>query len=214
MTLGKAYEEIMDKIEVTPEMRRRVLQRVAAEEITPAKPRVLRFPAWKKYLSAAACLVLVIAGAVILPRLLKPEEQEPPPLLLSPGIEEAPSLAELSGLVGFEVDTEFTLPFEPEETTYCSYWNELAQIQYSGQGQTATYRQSAGTQDNSGDYTAYGDVVEITAGGLPITLKGDGGAYALAVWTDGTFSYSLHLSQGVPEAEWLDIISAASSETR
>lgn len=206
MTLGKAYDEIMDKIEVTPEMRRRVLRRVQAEAVSPAKPRVLRFPAWKKYLSAAACLVLLTAGAAALPRLLGPGQPEPPPVLLPPSIEEAESLAGLSKLVGFEVDAEFTLPFEPAETTYCSYWNELAQIQYSGQGQTATYRQSAGTQDNSGDYTDYGDVIEITVNGLPVTIKGDAGAYVLAVWTDGAFSYSLHLSQGASEAQWLGTV--------
>ena len=111
-------------------------------------------------------------------------------------------------MVGFEVNVDIALPFEAEGITYCSYWNELAQIQYIGQGQTATFRQSAGTADNSGDYTVYGDVAEITASGLPVTLKGDGGAYVLAVWTDGTFSYSLQLSQGASEVEWLDIISA------
>lgn len=208
MILGRAYDEIMAQIEVTPEMRERVLKRVAAEDIAPVRSNVLRFPKLKKYLAAAACLALVIAGAAALPRLLAPAQPDPPPVAVVPMIEEAASLDELSTLVGFEVDTGFALPFEPEETTYCSYWNELAQIQYSGAGQTAAYRQSAGTEDNSGDYTAYGDVVEITAGGLDVTLKGDGGVYALAVWTDGAFSYSLHLSQGVSEAGWLDILSA------
>lgn len=209
MTLGKAYDEIMGKIEVTEEMRRRVLARIAAEDIAPARPKVLRFPAWKKYLSAAACLVLVIAGAAALPwlvRLLPPEGD----VQVVPQIEEAPSLAELSRLVGFEVEEGFALPFEPEETAYCSYWNELAQIQYSGAGQTATYRQSAGTEDNSGDYTAYGDVAELAAGGLTVTLKGSGGAYVLAVWTDGSFSYSLGLSQGVTAEEWLTLLAGFS----
>lgn len=209
MTLGKAYDEIMDKIEVTEEMRRRVLARIAAEDIAPARPKVLRFPAWKKYLSAAACLILVIAGAAALPwlvQLLPPEGD----VQVVPQIEEAPSLAELSRLVGFEVEEGFALPFEPEETTYCSYWNELAQIQYSGAGQTATYRQSAGTEDNSGDYTAYGDVAELAAGGLTVTLKGSGGAYVLAVWTDGSFSYSLGLSQGVTAEEWLTLLAGFS----
>ena len=205
--MGKAYDEIMDKIEVTPEMRERVLKRVASEDIAPAKPKVLNFPKLKRYLSAAACLVLVIAGAAVLPRLIRPQ----PPgggIQTVPQIEEAATLDELAKLVGFEVNVDIALPFEAEGITYCSYWNELAQIQYSGQGHTATYRQSAGTADNSGDCTAYGDVDGITAGGLSVTLKGDGGLYVLAVWTDGTFSYSLRLSQGVPQAEWLDIISA------
>lgn len=208
MTLRRAYDEIMEKIEVTPEMRRRVLERVAQEDIAPARSKVLRFPAWKRYLSAAACLVLLIAGAAVLPRLLTPAQPDPPPVDAVPSIEEAASLQELSELVGFDVEMGSALPFEPEETTYCSYWNELAQIQYSGQGRTATYRQSAGTEDNSGDYTDYDDVVEVTAGGLPVTLKGGGGVYVLAVWTDGTFSYSLQLSQGAPKSGWIDMISA------
>lgn len=209
MTLGKAYDEIMDKIEVTEEMRRRVLARIAAEDMKPVRPKVLRLPAWKKYLSAAACLILVIAGAAALPRLVQllPPEGN---VQVVPQIEEAASLAELSRLVGFDVEEGFALPFEPEETTYCSYWNELAQIQYSGGGQTATYRQSAGTEDNSGDYTAYSDVAGLAAGGLSVTLKGDGGAYALAVWTDGSFSYSLGLSQGVAAEEWLTLLAGFS----
>lgn len=205
--MKRAYDELMEKIEVTPEMRERVLKRIAAENIASAKPKVLCFPKLKQYLLTAACLVLVIAGAVALPRLIQPQ-MPGGNVQVVPQIEEAASLDELSILVGFEVDVGFALPFEPEETTYCSYWNELAQIQYSGQGQTAIYRQSVGTADNSGDYTAYGDMVEITARDLSITLKGDGGIYGLAVWTDGTFSYSLQLLQGATEAKWLDIISA------
>ncbi len=139
-------------------------------------------------------------------RLLPPEGG----VQVVPQIEEAPSLAELSRLVGFEVEEGFALPFEPEETAYCSYWNELAQIQYSGAGQTATYRQSAGTEDNSGDYTAYGDMAELAAGGLAVTLKGSGGVYVLAVWTDGSFSYSLGLSQGVTAEEWLTLLAGFS----
>ena len=211
MTLRRAYDEIMDRIEVTEEMRRRVLDRIAQEDIEPARPRVLRFPAWKKYLSAAACLILVLTGAAALPRLiplLPPREGD---VQVTSPIQEALSLAELSGLVGFEVRPA-ALPFTPEETAYCAYWNELAQIQYSGQGQTATYRQSAGESDNSGDYTAYRDVAELTAGGLSVTLKGEAGAYVLAVWTDGGFSYSLHLSQGLTEAQWRAVLDGVPAE--
>lgn len=211
MTLRRAYDEIMDRIEVTEEMRQRVLSRIAQEDIEPAPPKVLRFPAWKKYLSAAACLILVIAGATALPRLiplLPPGET----VQIVPRIQDASSLAELSGLVGFEVSPAAALPFTPEEMAYCAYWNELAQIQYSGQGQTATYRQSVGESDNSGDYTAYRDVTKITAGGLSVTLKGDAGAYVLAVWTDGTFSYSLRLSQGLAEAQWHTLLDSIPTE--
>lgn len=202
--MGKAYDEIMERIEVAPEMRERVLKRVAAEDMASARPKALSFPALKKYLSAAACLALVVAGAVTLPRLIQP--QRPGNVQTVQQIEEAASLDELSTLTGFEVNVGFSLPFEPEETTYCSYWNELAQIQYTGQGQTATYRQSAGTADNSGDYSSYGDTIQVDAGGLTATLKGHSGSYVLAIWTDGVFSYSLSLSQGMTEPEWLALL--------
>lgn len=201
MILRRAYDEIMDRIEVTEEMRRRVLNRIAQEHIEPARPRVPRLPAWKTYLSAAACLILVAAGAAALPRLAQLLPPRDGNVQVASPIQEAATLTELSGLVGFEVRPA-ALPFAPEETAYCAYWNELAQIQYSGQGQTATYRQSAGESDNSGDYTVYRDTAGITVGGLSATLKGEAGAYALAVWTDGTFSYSLRLSQGLTETQW------------
>lgn len=209
--MRRAYNEIMDRIEVTEEMRQRVLSRIAQEDIEPAHPRVLRFPAWKKYLSAAACLILVLTGAAALPRLIQllpPREGDVQ--VISP-IQEASSLVELSGLVGFGVRPA-ALPFTPEETVYCAYWNELAQVQYSGQGQTATYRQSAGESDNSGDYTTYHHVAELTTGGLSVTLKGEADAYVLAVWMDGGFSYSLRLSQGLTEAQWRTVLDSVPAE--
>lgn len=206
MTLGKAYDAVMNRVEVTPEMRERVLKRIGEAEITPARPKVLRLPALKRYLSAAACLALVIVGAAVLPRLLGPERQDPPLVQLPPGMEEAQSLQELSGLVGFEVREDFTLPFAVEETEYLAYGTDLAQVTYTGGGLTATYRQSAGEGDNSGDYTPYPSSVELDLDGLAVTLKGEGGAYVLAVWTDGRYSYSVALSTGIAEAEWAAVL--------
>lgn len=198
--MNRAYDELMGKIEVTPEMRRRVLDHIA-EEITPASSKVVRFPSMRK-LAIAACFALLLAGAALLPRLLEPE----PPVLTTPGIAEAGSLEELSELVGFEVATEFALPFETEKTAYRSYWDEMAEIEYSGAEYSATYRQSQGTEDNSGDYNVYRDTTEITAGNQRVTLKGNDGTYTLAVWTDGTCSYSLSISPGTSEDNWHTIL--------
>lgn len=201
--MRKAYDEIMEKINVTPEMRQRILERISQENIAPSN--VVRFPAWEKYLSAAACLALLLAGAVALPRLL--DQPEPtPPVLIVPNIVEAASLHELSELVGFEVTTEFSLPFESEKITYCSYWNEMAEIKYSGEEASATYRQSLGTDDHSGDYNTYGDTTEIAVNDLNVTLKGNDGTYVLAIWTDGIYTYSLSVSPGVLAEDWLTIL--------
>ena len=202
--MKSAYDEIMEHIEVTPEMRGRVLERIREEGIDmPARPRLRGL---RRYLSAAACLVLLVTGAAVLPRLADRSGPEPPVIEAGYGIEEAASLRELAGLVGFEVTEDFSLPFEPEETVYASYWRELAQIEYRDGEQSADFRKSPGTEDNSGDYTAYGSVVEFTAEGRTVTLKGDGGTYALALWTEGGYACSLRLSRPVSEEEWRGIL--------
>lgn len=206
--MRQAYHAVMAHIDVTPDTRRRVLDRLAEE--APARAGAVRFPGLKRYLSAAACFALLLTGAVILPRLLHRSQPEPPPVAVVPKIVEAGSLQELSELVGFPVTENFSLPFPVEETVCCSYWNEMAQVTYRGGGYTAVYRQSAGTGDNSGDYNVYGDVVEIAAGGLTVTLKGDGGSYSLAVWTDGTYAYSLSLTPGAGQESWQRIWEAHS----
>lgn len=201
--MARSYDEIMDKIEVTPEMRQRVLERIAQEDT--ASTKVVRFPAWRKYLPAAACFVLLLVGAAVLPHLLHQTEPDPP-VLTVPDIVEAASIEELSELVGFKVLTDFSLPFETREIVYSSYWNEMAQIQYTGEAQTATYRQSRGTDDNSGDYNTYRDTVEIAVNDRTVTLKGTDGAYVLAVWTDGTYAYSLSVSSGISAEDWYMVL--------
>lgn len=203
--MGKAYDKIMEKIEVTPEMRQRVLERIAQEDMTVPPSRLVQFPVVKRYLPVAACLVLLLAGAIVLPRLLEQPGSEPP-VLTVPNIVEAASLQELSGVVGFEVTTDFSLPFAIEKTTYRSYWNEMAEIEYIGEKYSATYRQSPGTDDNSGDYNTYSDMTEKVVNGLNVMLKGTGGAYVLAVWTDGVYSYSLSISPGVSVEDWCTIL--------
>lgn len=201
--MAKTYDEIMERIRVTPEMRRRVLEHIA--DISPASSRVMRFPSPNKYLTAAACFLLLLTGAAAL--LLLPTRTAPePPVMTVPDIEEAASLEELSDLVGFAVETPFFLPFETEETVYRSYWKELAEVEYRGEASSATYRQSAGTDDNSGDYNIYGDTTEIAVKDQTVTLKGDDGRYVLSIWTDGTYAYSLSLSSGVSADDWRTIL--------
>lgn len=202
--MKREYDEIMERIQVTTEMRTRILEHLQGAGLKPAA-RVIPFPALKKYGSIAACLVLLLVGAIALPHLLNPTEPEPP-VLTGPNIVEAASIQELSELVGFEVTTDFSLPFQAETVTYCSYWNEMAQIEYSGEGCSAMYRQSLGTDDNSGDYNTYGDITVMEVNGLDITLKGENGIYTLAVWTDGDCAYSLSLSLGVNADSWQSIL--------
>lgn len=88
--MKKEYDEIMEHIEVTPEMRQRVMRRIQEEDISVSTPKILRFSSFKKYLSIAACFVILLAGAIALPNLLNQNEPEPP-VLVGQGIEEVPS---------------------------------------------------------------------------------------------------------------------------
>lgn len=98
------------------------------------------------------------------------------------------------------------LPFTPEQTTYLSYWQEMAEIVYAGEGQTATYRKAPGIADVSGDSNDYTAETVIQAGGCSVALKGPARRMYWAIWNDGDYSYSLALSQGIPADQWEAVI--------
>ena len=71
------YDELMEKIEVTDEMRTRILHHVdrelsAAEHTSGSAPLLKVRRRMKRYLSAAACLAVVLIGALALPQLMRP----------------------------------------------------------------------------------------------------------------------------------------------
>ena len=64
MTLGRAYDEIMEHVAVTEQMRQRILTRVADTDFAPSAS-VPRVPAARRYWAAAACAALLLAGAAV-----------------------------------------------------------------------------------------------------------------------------------------------------
>ena len=116
-------------------------------------------------------------------------------------------------VTGFPAAEAADLPFNVEETTYTSYWGELAEICYAGGGQIADLRTSAGTEDNSGDYTDYPAVTELTVGTVTAELRGEAAErYTLAVWTDGQYAYSLRLSDGQSTEVWQRLLAGVRTE--
>ena len=206
--MKKRYDEIMDRIEVTDEMRTRILHNLQKVDLTrPAQKKVVQFSTVKKYLSIAACFAILLLGVLTLPGLLGREPQQPAEVL-NPGadIVETATLEELSGMVSFEVAEVTGLPFTPEKESYTAFGTDMVQITYEGEGQTCTFRKSVGSEDNSGDYNAYSAVEEISAGEVTAKLKGTADGFTLAIWSDGACSYSLQLSDGLTAAEWEALI--------
>ena len=82
----------------------------------------------------------------------------------------------------------------------------MAEIIYTNDEQTAAFRKGIGSDDVSGDYNSYELTSEISVNDINAMLKGNGETYTLAIWTDGEFAYSLSLSEGVGDAEWIEML--------
>lgn len=196
------YDEVMEKLEVTPEMRARILQNVETQMAEPRKkPNRLR-----RFAALAACLAILLVGAAALPKLISSPTPEESETTIANGMVEVASKEELSEAVGFPVKSAQSLPFFPQSIYYTSYWGDMAQIDYANGGSTACFRQSLGEEDNSGDWSEYPAQKSLTVNGCAVTLKGEADSYTLAIWQDGTYSYSLSLSAGQPASVWESIV--------
>lgn len=206
--MNKKYDEVMEHIEVTPEMRQRILKNIRQVDLTKRKPaKVVQFPQWKQLATLAACLAIVLTGILTVPQILNPGADNPyiehNPVA---DIVEVNTVEELSEEVGFPINEMSALPFQVEDTIYIAYWKEVAEITYTGDGQTAVYRKGTGSSDISGDYNIYNSEIEMSVNDYNVTLKGNDNIYSLAIWTDGDYSYSLSLSDGKKESEWKVIL--------
>lgn len=199
------YDEAMEKIELTPQMRARILQNVEQELQKPAKKTGFS-GGIRRITALAACLAVLLVGALALPRLISRPSQEETETMIANGMVEVTSREELSEAVGFPVKAAQTLPFFPQSILYTSYWGEMAQTDYANGPESACFRQSPGTQDNSGDWNEYPAQETIEVSGSSVTLKGEKDAYTLAVWSDGTYSYSLSLTAGQTAEVWTHIV--------
>lgn len=212
----KKYDEIMNKIEVDEAMRRRILSYVenlnletekAAKIREESKIRRFRGRTVRNITAAAACIAILLVCTFAWPKLTGPGEQgTEESAAIANGMVEVNSIDELSAAVNFPVNEVTGFPFTVENEVYTSYWGEMAQIEYTGEGETAVFRKGPGTDDVSGDYSVYSNVKEITVGANTVTLKGETDTFTLAVWTDGEYSYSLDISKGLSEDEWIEMI--------
>ena len=106
-----------------------------------------------------------------------PDSSDNPILAPNNDIVKVSSIEELSNTVGCEVES----PFVAEQIEYTAYWQEMAQISYTGKGQTLIYRKSVGEEDNSGDYTDYQNCIEVEINTISVQLKGNAETFNLAI---------------------------------
>lgn len=192
------YEEIMDRVEVTPEMRQRVLQNLEQAQTRKRKNNILR-----QVMSLAACVAIVLCCWYA----WRPRQQEQG-VQMGSQIENVDSLKALSQKTGIPLEELTGIPFEIERTEYVSYWAELAEIQYFGQTDSLCYRKSIGMEDNSGDYNTYAQEKTLELSGCTVTFKGNTDGYLLAIWTDGTYAYSISVTSPLAEETFRSLLEA------
>lgn len=193
------YNRLMNKVNLSDEARRRILDNIARGQVG-RRPFYIRY---KAFIAAAACLAVVLAGALVLPRVLKADITAPGELTQGGyDVQECASLAELSEQLGFEVTLPEELPFSYDSVSYRAMWGTFAEITwYSGGDETACYRQQQAAGDISGDFNAYEKSGEIAAGGISLTVKGDDAGWVLAVWESGGMSRSLAVMQPLTDEQ-------------
>lgn len=201
--MEKAYREIMDRVVLSEATEARLLQTLRTAQLQTGT--TTRFPRYHR-LAVAACAALLLAGAVVL--LGERGEKESPSGVQS-GLwdrTEAASCQELSQLVGFPVETLGAVPFEVTDVRYTAYGGGLAEIAYSGEEQNLVLRKAMGQTDPSGDYTAYAVQTTVDVDGSTVTLNGAEDGYCLAVWQDGTYSWSIRSTMAYSTDVWTEIL--------
>lgn len=198
------YAQIMDIVEVDENMRSRILSNIEGRPVKN-KSSVVFMHRWSGLIAAAACLVLLIGGALAMSSVMN-INQESLDYNVTPEITEVSSLEELSQATDLPVTSINNLPFQVTGTTYVSYLGEMAEIIYEGEGNTCTYRMSEECGDNSGDFTDYENVTTVRFTDFTATLKGNQGSYNLVIWSEGGYSYSLYFENGVTLEDITNII--------
>lgn len=210
MTLPSKYNRIMERVEVTPEMKERLMANLAKQPLSKLAHSRSRTRRWlsesRRFLYVAACLLILAGGAFVAYDSLVQDGVGKPPVETVNGNEEFASLGELSAHIGFEVKEITELPFAPTETLYISIAGDMAEIRYAAGEQTLDLRMSRGSGDNSGDYSSYPNIAEIQVSGHSVTMKGDADGYKLALWEEGGFTYSIRSSDNISQKQMSDIV--------
>jgi len=207
------YNKIMEHIELTDEMRERILGNVSAKQKSRRISRIIMAAA------AAACIAIVFVAASVIGNTGTFSRSHDKPVsagsqvtaptagdTLTAGASSYNSAAELSEAFGIEIRDITELPFEAESVRYSLFIDSFAEIIYYGsEGEECCFRVGADTEDISGEYDGYTTAETEVINGCKVTLKGSGKSFTLVSWTDGGHFYSVSLVNGTDKADLLEI---------
>ncbi|MGI5856274.1 MAG: hypothetical protein ACOX64_07425 [Candidatus Merdivicinus sp.] len=115
------------------------------------------------------------------------------------------SLDEAVELAGFEI----TVPDEVDgydAPNFRAMKDSMIEIIFTNDNGEIRIRKAAGSEDASGDYTAYAEVFNTTVDGREVTMKGEDGKVKLASWVSGDYTYSVSIQAGVSSESAAELI--------
>lgn len=188
------------------------------DEAAPAeqKKKAMRFTPWVRYVSIAACAMLVIGIGIfaitqhrgnIIDTPAQSEEADSSDFVQSGNpYAEYDTLEEAENTIGFEISVPdsyggYTEPY------YAVIEGKILEVQYyNGDDRGMIIRKSRGSEDISGDFNEFDNITETEVNGNTVTIKGSGDEFSLALWVSGDYSYSVSVSSGISENALKEII--------
>ena len=117
------------------------------------------------------------------------------------------TLADAEAAAGFD----FAVPDEIDGNSPKSYividGSGIIEVTYGDNA--VSLRKAEGSEDISGDFNTYSDIINAGVGEVSITMREKDGNVFSAIWTDGGFTYSLYAADGISENTATTAISAA-----
>ena len=201
--MSKAYNEIMDKIEITSDMQTRILNNINAVDFSK-KRKALIASKIKVISTVAACIVFIVACAAVIQNNRDINEPQIDTFTPNFGSVMLDSIDELSQKAGFDV-MEITQAGDAIISYYFRSDN-VAETMYVYETNTITLSQGAGSDDISGDFNEYDKTSEVTIGNLAVTMKGNNNTVSLAIWCNEGCAFSLYSDSPLTEDEFIRLI--------
>lgn len=127
--------------------------------------------------------------------------QIPNPFSDCQSMEEAAKLAGFDMTVPAKIEGYERYLIQAEKDT-------MIQVFYQSGDKEILIRKGVGMEDISGDYNSYAKQDSFMNGDVEVTVKGDDGAWKLAVWNDGTYAYSVSVSAGTDMESMTALVAA------
>ena len=211
------YNEIMEHIELTDEMRERIISSVSAKRRRRRISRIVSAAA-----GVAACAVIVFSAFTGMRNTGSfskvPDKETVTTQSSYPSVAGADtygavsfkSAAELSEAFGIEINDLEHLPFDVKTLSYSVMFGNFAEVNYyGGDDEECCYRVGRDTEDITGEYDEFTAVGTAGLNGCEVTLKGYGENYRIASWIrDGHF-FSVSLNKGTDMETLLKIADSA-----